>query len=260
MIEPNQFYTADCVEFMARMEAGSVDLTVTSPPYDSMRSYKGYDFNYQSIIQGLWRVTKPGGVVVWIVADETVKGDESGNSFRQALYFKEVGFKLFDTMIYAKTPNGAYGSPRTYWGCFEYAFVCSKGMPKTINLIRDRENKTVVERDFVRHRRKDGTIRLNPFSGMDKLGRRTNIWEYSTGKNISTRDKIAHKHPAIFPEKLAHDHVISWSNEGDLVFDPMSGSGTTCKVAKLSNRQYIGVDISDEYTAIAKQRLNSLLL
>ena len=245
---------------MAEMAPESVDLTVTSPPYDSMRSYQGYDFDYKPIIQGLYQVTKPGGIVVWIVADETVDGDESGNSFRQALYFKEAGFKLFDTMIYAKTPNGAYGSPRTYWGCFEYSFVCSKGMPKTINLIRDRENKNVVELDYVRHRRKDGTIRYNPFSGMEKLGRRTNIWEYSTGKNISTRDKIAHQHPAIFPEKLAYDHVISWSNPGDLVFDPMCGSGTTCKAARCAGRDYIGVDISAEYIKIAQQRLDSILL
>ena len=257
----NQLHIGDCVEFMTTMDPNIIDLTITSPPYDSMRDYQGYEFNYEAIAQGLFRVTKPGGVVVWVVNDETVNGDESGTSFRQALYFKDTGFNLFDTMIYAKTPNGAYGSPRTYWGCFEYMFIFSKGVPNTINLIRDRQNKTIIEnREYIQHRRKDGSKRMNPFSGMGEYGRRTNIWEYSTGKNLSTRDTIAFQHPAIFPEKLAYDHVVSWSDRGDLVFDPMVGSGTTCKVAKILGRDYIGVDISSEYIGIAQQRLDSILI
>jgi site-specific DNA-methyltransferase (adenine-specific) len=124
------------------MSENFVDLTITSPPYDDMRNYKGHGFNdFEKIVPELLRVTKNDGVVVWIVGDQTIKGDETGTSFRQALFFKEVGFNLFDTMIYLKTPRGAVGNNRTYWQTFEYMFVFAKGSPKTINLIKDRANK-----------------------------------------------------------------------------------------------------------------------
>jgi SOS regulatory protein LexA len=251
----NEIICGDSVEVMKNMTSDSVDLVVTSPPYDDLRDYKGYSFNFEGMAKELYRVIKDGGVLVWIVGDQTVKGDETGTSFKQALFFKQIGFNLFDTMIYLKTPRGAVGNNKTYWQAFEYMFVFSKGNPKNINLLKDRENKDERDGDNSTKRLADGTLLKQKRAGYSKFGRRTNVWEYLIGKGHSATDKIAYQHPAIFPEKLVQDHIISWSNHGDVVLDPMCGSGTTCKMAKLHKRNYIGIDTSSEYCKIAKQRL-----
>jgi len=251
----NEIICGDAVDIMRSIPADSIDLVVTSPPYDNLRSYNGYSFNFEGMAKGLFRVMKKGGVVVWVVGDQAIKGDETGTSFRQALYFKQVGFNLFDTMIYLKTPRGAVGNNKTYWQAFEYMFVLSKDTPKTINLIKDRENKDERGGDNGTKRLHDGTLLKLKRAGYSKYGRRTNVWEYLIGRGHSASDDIAYKHPAIFPEKLVQDHVTSWSNPGDVVFDPMCGSGTTCKMAKLNKRDFIGIDISSEYCKIAEERL-----
>ncbi len=251
----NKIICGDAAEVMQAMPSDSIDLVVTSPPYDELRDYKGYSFNFEGMAKGLFRVMKKGGVVVWVVGDQTIKGDETGTSFRQVLYFKQVGFNLFDTMIYLKTPRGAVGNNKTYWQAFEYMFVLSKGTPKTINLIKDRENRDERSGDNGTKRLHDGTLLKLKRAGYSKYGRRTNVWEYLIGKGHSASDNIAYKHPAIFPEKLVQDHIKSWSNPGDVVFDPMCGSGTTCKMAKLNKRDFIGIDISSEYCKIAEERL-----
>lgn len=251
-------YVSDCRELMSRMEDDYIDLTITSPPYDKLRDYDGYDFDFKTIAESLFRVTKSGGVVVWVVSDQTVEGNETGTSFRQALYFKDIGFNLFDTMIYLKPPRGAVGSTRTYWNSFEYMFVLSKGLPKTINLIHDRRNKESRDGDRGTSRLKDGSLSKQHRAGYSDYGRRINVWEYMIGKGHSSKDDVAYDHPAIFPEKLAEDHIISWSNQDDIVFDPMCGSGTTCKMAKKNNRRFIGCDISKDYIDIAHKRIQQM--
>ena len=251
----NKIICGDAIEVMQSMPSDCVDLVVTSPPYDELRNYNGYSFDFESMAKGLFRVMKKGGVVVWVVGDQTIKGDETGTSFRQALYFKQVGFNLFDTMIYLKTPRGAVGNNKTYWQAFEYMFVLSKGAPKTINLLKDRENKDERGGDSGTKRLPDGTLLKLKRAGYSKYGRRTNVWEYLIERGHSASDDIAYKHPAIFPEKLVQDHITSWSKPHDVVLDPMCGSGTTCKVAKLNKRDFIGIEISSEYCKIAEERL-----
>ena len=242
---------------MKRMQDNFIDLVVTSPPYDDMREYNGCSqFNFKEIADQLFRKLKTGGVVVWIVGDKTTNGDESGTSFQQALYFKKIGFRLFDTMIYQKPPRGAVGNNQTYWQSFEYMFVLSKGKPKTINLIRDRTNLDSRKGDNGTKRLANGGLLKVSRGGYGKVGRRTNVWTYNVGKGHSASDPIAHKHLAIFPEKLAEDHIVSWSNKGDLVFDPFCGSGTTPLMALLSKRNYIGSEICEKYFEIAKIRLD----
>jgi site-specific DNA-methyltransferase (adenine-specific) len=254
-IELDRIYNMDCLEGMRQMEAESVDLTVTSPPYDNLRTYNGYCFDFENIARELYRVTKQGGVVVWVVGDATIDGNETGTSFRQALFFKEIGFNLFDTMIYEKPPRGAVGNNLTYWQTFEYMFVLSKGQPKTINLIYDRKNLDSREGDNGTKRLVDGTLLNVSRGGYEEYGRRTNIWRYNNGKGHSTKDDIAFEHPAIFPESLAGDHIKTWSNEGDIVLEPFCGSGTTPKVARALHRHYIGFEISAEYFAIIQKRM-----
>ena len=264
MLEINKIYNMDCLEGVKMLPDSCIDLTVTSPPYDNLRTYNGnieqWSFEkFQAIAKELYRVTKQGGVVVWIVGDATINGSETGTSFRQALYFKEIGFNLHDTMIYAK--NNVYAhDPRNkrYKQCFEYMFVFSKGKPSTYNEIKDKPNKHACKTlSGTKGRNKDGVKRdLKPIVIGD-FQARFNIWEYTTGGSVSS-DKIAFKHPAIFPEKLAEDHIISWSNEGDIVLDPFLGSGTTAKMALLHNRNFIGFEISEEYCEIAEQRISQI--
>jgi len=259
MITLNTLYNEDCLQTMSRMPDNYIDLTLTSPPYDNLRNYSGFSFQFKETATELFRITKAGGVVVWIVGDETINGNETGTSFQQALYFKKIGFNLFDTMIFAKSPRGAVGNNKTYWQTFDFMFVFSKCKPKTINLIRDRKNKESRKGDRGTKRYADGNRISILRKGYGHFGRRTNIWEYHIGKGHSSKDEIAFQHPAIFPEALAKDHILSWSNEGEIVYDPFMGSGTTAKMAILTNRQWIGSEISEEYCNIAHQRLEKYI-
>lgn len=254
-MELNKIYNEDCLQTMSRMPDEFIDLVITSPPYDNLRDYKGYNFEFEKIARQLFRVIKRGGIIVWVVGDATVNGDEAGNSFRQALFFKQCGFNLFDTMIYSKPPRGAVGNNRTYWQSFDYMFIFSKGNPDTINLIRDRENKESRKGDNGTKRLQNGKLLQVKRGGYSEFGRRTNIWEYNIGKGHSTNDEIAFEHPAIFPEKLAGDHIYTWTNKGDLVYDCFGGSGTTAKMAHLQKRKWIMSEISAEYCKIAKKRI-----
>ena len=270
MIELNRIYNEDCLEGMKRIPDGFVDLTVTSPPYDNLRTYNGnieqWSFEkFQGIAKELYRVTKQGGVVVWVVGDATINGSETGTSFKQALYFKEIGFNLHDTMIYQKD-TCPFPETNRYYPMFEYMFVFSKGKPRTVNLIADKPNKRYGEKvASSTQRQPDGkTVKVSanktdPTRTVKKYGVRGNVWIYSLGFNKSTKDEYAFKHPAIFPEQLAQDHILSWSNEGDVVLDPFIGSGTTAKMALLNNRHFIGFELSEEYCKIANERIRKAL-
>jgi site-specific DNA-methyltransferase (adenine-specific) len=255
-MEINKIYNEDCLVTMGKMSDCFVDLIVTSPPYDNLRDYKGYSFPFEEIAQELYRVTKQGGIVVWVVKDATINGNKTLTSFKQCLYFQSIGFNVYDVMIYSKTSGGLPHKNR-YRDSIEYMFILSKGKPKTINLIKDRKNKYGGTYTFGKTsvREKNGILEQRTQRLVEDYGYRYNIWEYATGKGNSTSDKFAFEHPAIFPEKLANDHIISWSNEGDLVYDCFMGSGTTCKMAKINNRNFIGSEISIEYCEIAEQRI-----
>lgn len=266
-MELNKIYNESCLITMSKMVDNFIDLTVTSPPYDDLRTYNdiidtsaksnGYGFPFEEIAKELFRVTKQGGVLVWVVADATIKGNETGNSFRQALYFKECGFNLFDTMIYSKPPRGAVGNNQTYWQSFEYMFILSKDTPKTINLILDRENKESRKGDNGTKRLQNGDLLKLKRGGYGEFGRRKNIWEYKIGKGHSTKDDIAFGHPAIFPEQLAKDHIYTWSNKNELVYDPFMGSGTVGKMCYLEARNYLGSEIDSKYCKIAEKRISA---
>ena len=253
-MEIDKIYQGDCLAVLKTFEDNLIDLTVTSPPYDNLRTYggviDGWSFEkFQGIARELYRVTKEGGVVVWVVADATIKGSETGTSFKQALYFMECGFNLHDTMIWEKT--GMLPTQDRYYNIFEYMFVLSKGRPKTMNFICDHKTTAggrVQKKDACINKGAQkngaGTFVRNEYS------RRTNLWRISIGKNKETQG-----HPAPFPEALANDHILSWSNEGDVVFDPFMGSGTTGKMAILNNRNFIGIELNEEYFKIAERRI-----
>lgn len=244
----NKIHNENCLDTMAKMPDNFVDLTVTSPPYDGLRTYNGYSFDFESIAKELHRVTKDGGVVVWVVGDATVKGSESLTSFKQAIYFKDIGFSV-ETMIYEKAQS-CFGSNTYYLQAFEYMFVLTKGTkPKTINHLRDRRNeRSGVESMGKGGLNKNGTKTDRHKKEMLEYGKRKNIWKYGVGGGKTG-------HPAVFPEQLANDHIISWSNENDIVYDCFAGSGTTVKMSILNNRNWIASEMSSEYCEIIKERI-----
>lgn len=252
----NRIYNIDCLQGLKLLADNSIDLTVTSPPYDDLRNYKGYSFDFENIAKELYRVTKTGGILVWIVGDATSKGSESGTSFRQALYFKECGFNLHDTMIYEKNSSSfpAARTSKRYTQIFEYMFVFCKGKIRNdISLLCDKPNKWAGHTNWGNNTQydKDGNLKqTNNIKPVPEFSLRNNIWKYSVGFNDKTG------HPAVFPEKLAEDHILSWSKENDVVLDPFMGSGTTAKMSILNNRNYIGFEISEEYCSIAEKRLH----
>lgn len=243
---------------MSNVNDNYVDLTATSPPYDNLRNYKGYTFEFEKIAKELYRITKQGGVVVWVVGDATNNGSESGTSFKQALYFMECGFNLHDTMIYEKN-SSSFPASRTsnrYTQIFEYMFVFSKGTPKC-NLLIDKPNKCAGQTNWGKNTEynKDGILtRTNSIKPCPDFSARNNIWKYSVGFN-----KVK-GHPAVFPDKLAEDHIKSWSNQGDIVFDPFVGSGTTARACIRLNRNYLACDISKEYVDLVINSLQNPLL
>lgn len=252
-------FNGDCAEIMKEFKDNSIDCCITSPPYDDLRHYKGYNFDFENIAKELYRIIKKGGIVVWIVGDSIINGSETGTSFKQALYFKEIGFRLYDTMIYQK--NGiSYPSVNRYYQNFEYMFILSKDKPKTINLLRDRQNITYGRKRTGSNRQKDGICKKNKMHIIQEYGIRYNVWKYEIGWQKSYKEDFLKSHPAIFPYKLAEDHIKSWSNEGDVILDPLCGSGTTTISAEKLNRKWIGIEINKEYCEIIKKRLNSFTL
>jgi DNA modification methylase len=266
-MKTNSILCGNNVDVLKTFPDSCIDLTVTSCPYDDMRNYKGkvsgtnyngYSFPFESLAKELYRVTKDGGVVVWVVNDGTDKnGSKTGTSFRQALYFKEIGFNIHDTMFYEK--NGcSFPSKNRYYQTVEYMFVFSKGKPKTVRLIDDRKNLWAGFSSWGTQTNRSNGDELKEVKShvTPDYGARFQIWRYNTGKGFTTKDDIAFKHPAIMPEELARDHILSWSNVGDVVLDPFIGSGTTAKMALLHRRCYIGIDINQEYVDLANERLS----
>ena len=253
MLEINQIHQGDSAKLLKQIDDDSIDLTVTSPPYDNLRNYKGYSFDFETIAKELYRVTKKGGVVIWVVGDSTINGSESGNSFRQALFFMECGFNLHDTMIYSKLTYPPLTHNR-YEQSFEYMFVLSKGKPNTFNPIMIKCDTAGTKRPRYKSNKEFGSAVRNrdEVDVIKDKKQKNNVW-------IIRPNNTHHNHPAIFPEKLAKDHIISWSNKGDLVFDPFAGSGTTLKMAMLNDRNYLGFEISAEYCNLINQRIGSNL-
>ena len=249
-------YNDDCLEVMKDIE--QVDMILTSPPYDNLRSYNSYSFKFMPVAKELYNILNDGGVLVWIVGDQTINGSETCNSFKQALYFREIGFNLHDTMIYQKNVM-PFPEQTRYIQAFEYMFVLSKGKPKKTNLIKERTRGYKPSKSSTQ-RNKNGTVTTLKYEQGKEYRSKWNIWKYEVGYNKSTKDKIAFKHPAIFPDQLARDHIISWSNKDDTILDPFLGSGTTARACKNLGRKCVGIEISKEYCDIAVKRLGQEVL
>jgi len=256
----NEIRLGNCVEILDELEDETVDAFITSPPYDELRDYNGYSFPFEDIARKMYQKLAKGGVIVWVVGDATKDGSETGSSFRQAIFFQELGLNIHDTMIYEKNGSSfpARATSNRYSQVFEYMFVFSKGKPKTANLICDKPNKWSGYTSFgtSTNRNKEGElVKAKNRKPTPNFSPRHNVWKYNTGKKYTTNDDFAFKHPAMFPETLAEDHIMTWTNEGDLVVDPFVGAGTTTKMAAINGRKWLGIDISEEYVEIANKRM-----
>lgn len=251
--EDINIYNEDCRDTMRRMKEEGIktDLVITSPPYDSLRNYNNsstWNFDiFKETAQLLYDITADGGVVVWVVGDATINGSETGTSFKQALYFMECGFKLHDTMLFEKNSSSfpAKRNGNRYTQIFEYMFVFSKGKPKTAKLICDKPNKWAGWTNWgnnTNYNKNGELIPTNNIKPVPEFSPRNNIWKYTVGFNVNDG-----KHPAVFPFQLAADHIQTWSNEGDIVFDPFTGSGTTAEAALCNKRKFIGSEIDEQY-------------
>ncbi len=250
-ITEGTIYNEDCLLTMAKMPDDFIDFVVTSPPYDDIRDYNGYQFEFEKIARELYRVMKKGGIVIWVVGDKMENGSETGTSFRQALYFKEIGFNIHDTMIYYKN-NPMPTTGKRYHQHFEYMFAFSKGSPEKFYPLEEKTKYSGLAN--MKNRGKDGSLNYEKVE-RTKTKKVGNVFFYSIGGGISTKDKIAYQHPAIFPEQLVIDQMQTWTDENDLVYDPFMGSGTTAKIAIIMGRRWIGSEISKEYVDIAHKRL-----
>lgn len=258
-----ELYHGNCLDVMSSWKDCIIDLTITSPPYDNLRTYNGSldwgEHVWKPIIDEIYRVTKDGGVCVWVVNDATINGSETGTSFKQALYFKETGFNIHDTMIWNKN-SCRYPETNRYYPSFEYMFVFSKKKPKTYNLIKDRQNKHAGAKLARKknNRGVDGVIRENSAYKNEKnrklkeYGTRYNIWNIDHSGTEGSKE-----HPATFPEHLVNDHIISWSSVNDTVLDLMMGSGTTGVACKNLNRNFIGIEKDETYFNLAKNRIEN---
>ena len=257
-------FNDDCCNVMKLMKEHNitVDLTVTSPPYDDLRTYNessSWSFDkFKEVAKLLYDITTDGGVVVWVVGDAVIKGSESGSSFKQTLYFMECGFKLHDTMIYEKNSSAfpAKRGSKRYTQIFEYMFVFVKGKIHDCNLLCDKPNKWAGHTNWGKNTQynKEGELEeTEKIKSVPQFSMRNNIWKYTTGFNGKTG------HPAVFPQQLATDHILSWSLENQIVFDPFLGSGTTALSSIRENRRFIGCEIDETYFNICKERIENEL-
>lgn len=257
MLELNKVYHTSCEEGIKLIDNNSIDLTISSPPYQNLRTYNGFSFDFESCASGLLRITKPGGVVCWVIGDSIEDGSETLEPFKQALYFKSIGFSVHDTMIYQKR-NFSHPEKSRYHQVFEYIFILSKGKPKTFNPIKDRKNLTagaVGNLGINTFTERDGSKSVRPKKITAEYGMRHNVWLGNTSGQENMCVEL--KHPAIMPKWIARDLIISWSNPNDIVFDPMVGSGTVCVEAKKLNRLYLGFDVSEDYIKLTESNINN---
>lgn len=248
-------YNDDCRNQLRYIAA---DLCVTSPPYDSLRDYEGIEWDHKVFMQIARRLRQSVSNIVWIVGDASIDGGESGSSFKQALYFIKLGYKLHDTMIWQKR-GFSMPSHTRYHQIFEYMFVFRRGeIP--FSPIKDVKNitggKTTLGKNTFRMKNGEMTERARRPAA--EWGMRNNIWKTNTTGQEQPCKTL--EHPATFPYKLAHDHIVSWSNQGDMIVDPFMGSGTTLRAAKDLRRTAIGIEISEKYCEIAARKMQQEVL
>jgi site-specific DNA-methyltransferase (adenine-specific) len=255
VVPHNRIVRSDNLVAMKQLPNESIPLTVTSPPYDGLRTYDGHvEWDFMAVARELYRLTMPGGVVVWVVQEQIIDGSETGETSRQRLAFANIGFRLHHTMVMGKL-GGHQHSPGRYGRPPEYAFILSKGKPRYFCPLRDKPNKEAGRVKVFKNRHRDGHFDPVKHQKVNRFGIRPPVWFYPTGKNNSASEKYAFDHPALMPEKMAEDHIRSWSKVGDLVFDPFAGAGTTLKMAMLNYRRYLGFEVNPKYVKIAKRRL-----
>jgi hypothetical protein len=255
----NAILLGDALEILSRIPAGSIPLTLFSPPYDGIRDYgKNWSLDYKTLGRLLFGATCDGGVCAVVIGDGTKDFAKSLTTFRWAVdWVDNTGWRLFECCIYSR-----HGNPGAWWTQrfrvdHEYILIFFKGdrlrcFDKTALMIPSKHaGKVYSGTDRLTN---GGFKKIEP-KAVNDLKCRGTIWGYATSNSEGNRTKL--EHPATFPDRLADDLIHCFSKPGDLVFDPMCGSGTTCVMAAKAKRDYLGIEINPEYHSIAMKRIQA---
>lgn len=247
---------ADAIEHASTLASDSVDLVLFSPPYDGVRDYRGnWTLDLPALGSELLRVVKDGGFAVMVIADGTKNQRKSMTTFRTAVAWEDAGWSLFESVIYSRD-----GRPGAWWATrfrvdHEHILMFYKGKrprPVTHHDGLRVPSKHAGKKWTGTQRLTDGTlVKTSATVAADKC--RGTIWHYATSNSEGNRTKA--KHPATFPDALARDVILALSAPGDVVYDPMMGSGTSVVIAAQEGRRWLGNDFFAEYVEIAQQRL-----
>ena len=255
-IPVNKIICDDNVKFLSTLPENCIDMVVTSPPYDNLRDYNGFQLDLSGVGEQLFRVLKPGGIVAVIIQDSTQDGRKTLTSFRMIVNWCDtIGFGLFENCIYSRQGvEGAWWKKR-FRVDHEYIPLFIKGKrpayfnKEELKIPSKHGGKTMTG---AATRNKDGTQQKSRSVYINPMKCRGTIWNYP---QCGDGSKLKHLHPATFPNLLPYDLIQCFCPENGIVLDPFNGSGTTCVAAKSLNRQYIGVDCSQEYCDIAEKRI-----
>ncbi len=252
----NKIICGDCVEVLKSIPDNSIDLVVTSPPYDGIRKYNGFSFNLHSTGKELFRVLKDGGIIAMVIQDQTKNFGKSLTSFKTIIdWCENVGFKLFETIIYKK--HGAEGAwwTKRFRVDHEYIPIFLKGErpayfnKEPLKIPSKHGGKTMTG---CATRLTNGKTLKSKRVFINPMKCRGTLWDYTT---CGDGTRLKHQHPATFPDKIPVDFIRCFCPKNGIVLDPFIGSGTTALAAIQLNRNYIGIDISKEYCELAKKRI-----
>ena len=252
----NSIICGDSAEVLKNFPDNSIDMVVTSPPYDGLRDYNGFSLDLHKIGKEIYRVLKDGGIAVMVIQDATKDFAKSLTSFRTIVdWCDNVGFRLFETVIYHK--NGTEGAwwKQRFRVDHEYMPIFMKGKkPQYFNKeplkIPSKHGGKVMSGSG--NRRTDGTLSETVRRPINTMKCRGTVWDYLMAGD---KNPLKRKHPAVFPDKIPYDCIQCFCPEGGLVLDPFIGCGSTAVMAKVLGRNYIGIDISREYCDLAEERI-----
>jgi site-specific DNA-methyltransferase (adenine-specific) len=254
-LELNKIYCMDCLEGMRKLPDDSIDLVVTSPPYDNLRTYKGFSVDLHSTGKEAYRVLKDGGIAVMVIQDQTKAFAKTLTSFRLIIdWCDNIGFRLFETIIYRK-----YGTEGAWWKArfrvdHEYMPIFLKGKKpqyfnKKLLMVPSKHGGEILTGSG--NRRTTGETTKTVTRPINPTKCRGTIWDYLMAGD---KDPLKRKHPAPFPDQIPIDFITCFCPPKGIVLDPFIGSGSTAVAAKKLGRHYIGFEITPEYCEIAEQR------
>ena len=260
-IQVNKIICEDNITYLKTLPDECIDFVITSPPYDALRDYNGYKLDLHGLGVELLRVLKDGGICVMVIQDSTRDFAKSLTSFRTIVdWCDNIGFRLFECNIYNRQgTEGAWWKKR-FRVDHEYMPIFLKGKrpqyfdKENIKIPSKHGGKIMTGANIRTKNGQTGSrkVKINPTKCPGTV--------MTFGNTCGGESKLKSKHPAVFPNMLAYDMIECFCPEDGTVLDPFNGSGTTTLAAKCLGRNYIGIDVSEEYNKIARERLETEII